>query len=519
MIGRLIYAAAALVLVISLVGLGVESSDVVHYPQMLPGDVPAVIYEPGPTRGFGERGDYERKLPVVVLCHGFTVSMSMMSSLARRMAQAGYAVVSIDFRGHGQNHNPFASASKDGGLLADIDAALLYARLQPEFDGQNIVLMGHSMGASAVLQHAERDPGVSAVVAISGGGTPRGPYTPPNTLMIWATGDPARARTRFRLVAEQLAEREQLVADRTYGDPARGTGVRISEVDGTDHVTILYSRVAAQRILDWLKATAGPGVAARADPLRDGRVAHGLVGIAAALVLIWGLPLAIAPLARRLPHQTLDAPLRRLGAFAASLLVGVVGMAGLDSVHTGGPLHFIPIIGAREVFGVLALSGFFLVALGARSGRVRGEAFDDRRTWISAALLFAFVYTALGTLTAPFNSSFPAAPRLIWIVLATLLMLPFFGAAEWYLRGAGPRGIWLPAVGKLLVLLVLGGGAMVGVLPGVILLGVGIFALFFIVFELLAYRVERLMPNPWVMGIFQSAYIATAFGAVFPFQG
>src|SRR5262249_52080505 len=147
---------------------------------------------------------------------------AMTSSLARRIAKAGYAVIAIDFRGHGENRNPFEQSGEGTQLRQDIDAALLYARSQSRFDGQRVALAGRSMGAFGVLSHAQRDPGVGAVIALSGANPAAGPFASPNTLYIWAAGDPPGLRKAARESAAKLAGLEQLVPDKTYGDVARG---------------------------------------------------------------------------------------------------------------------------------------------------------------------------------------------------------------------------------------------------------------------------------------------------------
>jgi alpha-beta hydrolase superfamily lysophospholipase len=65
--------------------------------------------------------------PVVILCHGFAANNAMTSSLARRIARSGYAVLALDFRGHGANPNALGPTADALGLRQDIDAALLYA--------------------------------------------------------------------------------------------------------------------------------------------------------------------------------------------------------------------------------------------------------------------------------------------------------------------------------------------------------------------------------------------------------
>jgi hypothetical protein len=146
------------------------------------------------------------------------------------------------------------------------------------------------------------------------------------------------------------------------------------------------------------------------------------------------------------------------------------------------------------------------------------EGLREPATWLVGALLFALVYVVVGTLNAPFWGLFPSPQRALWCVLATLLLLPYFGASEWLLRGSGATGLWLPALGKLLTLIVVGASAVAGLLPFVILLGMASIALFFAFFELVALRLARVMPNPWLAALFQAAFTGTALASVFPWD-
>src|SRR5262245_37021433 len=299
-IAKIVYALAGVALAFSLVGLNVASRDIQHQSIVLPGGVPAVVWEPSPPLAFGQTPSFDPPAPVVILCHGIASDTAMMSTLARAIAKAGYAVIALDFRGHGRNANPFEVSGDGAQLRQDIDAALLFARTQPRFDGQRIALAGHSMGAFAVLAHAQQDPGAAAVIAISGLSNTRGAFTPPNALLIWAAGDPVGIRKGAREYAAKLAGMEQLVGDKTYGEPERGTGVRMSEVPGVDHISILYSPEAARRIVAWLGETLGPGAGAPETPALDSRFLFTWIGLAATLVLAFGLPRFVAPLAPRI---------------------------------------------------------------------------------------------------------------------------------------------------------------------------------------------------------------------------
>jgi len=518
-IAKIVYTLAGLLLAVSLIGLHRASNDIAHASLLLPGGVPVVVWEPAPLQPFGTSPTFDPPVPVVVLCHGFSADNAMTSSLARRIAKAGYAVIAPDFRGHGENRNPISPTADAIGLRQDIDAALLYARTQPRFDGQRIALVGHSMGAYAVLRHAQADPGVAAVVPISGGGPLTGPFTPPNVFFIWAAGDPEPTRRRGRELAAKLAGKEQLIEDKTYGEIDHGSGVRMSEVPGNDHITVLYSAEAARRIVDWLALALGPGYGTPETPGPDPRFRWSGLGLLAAIVLAFGAPRALAPLAPRVGLPRIERPLRNLALVALALVGAVLLLSGSDGLAVRGPFSFIPLVAGRDLFGFFALAGGLLLVLGARAGGVRADGLLDLRTWLVAGLLFGLLYLVLGTLNAPFWDLFPAPHRAAWCVGVTLLLLPWFGASEWLLRGADRTGLWLPALGKALTLFVVAGGALAGLLPFVIILGIVPIALFFVLFEVIAVRLGREMPNPWIAALFQAAFVAVAFTSIFPWEG
>jgi dienelactone hydrolase len=518
-IAKIMYALAGVALAFSLVGLHRASDDIARSSMTLPGGVPAIVWEPSPPLPFGQTPVFDPPAPVVILCHGFSESTATTSALARRIAKAGYAVIAIDFRGHGENRNAFEVSGDGLQLRQDIDAALLYARTQSRFDGARVALAGHSMGAFAVVSHAQHDPGVAAVVAISGAGALRGPFSPPNTLFIWAANDPAGLRKNARELAAKLAGLEQLVGDKTYGEIEHGTGVRMSEVPGVDHITILYSAEAAGRIVEWLGETLGPGSGGSETPGPDPRLPFMALGIAAAVVLAFGLPRLLAPLAPRMGLAPVPAPFANLALLVVALASALAVQSGADSLTTRGVFGFVPLAAGRDLFGFFALAGVILLALGSRRRAATADGLADPRTWLTAGALFLAIYTVLGTLLLPLWNLFPATHRILWCFVGSALMLPYFGATECLLRGAGRTGLWLPAVGKLVTLVVVAAGCLSGLLPFVIILGLGSIALFFALFELVAIRIGRCMPGPWIAALFQASFTGFAFGAIFPFTG
>src|SRR5262245_36683602 len=229
---RIASAVAFAVFLLATAWLGrLERDGPAHGDLQLAGDVPATLYLPAPARGPGfaafldppPRGE---RPPALVLMHGFAGDRLSLSSLARRLALSGYAVLAIDARGHGENRNPLR-----GGLLradafaGDFAAAIDHLRLSPFVDGERLALMGHSMGAGAALDFATRDSGIDGAVLISGGFRLEGPYRPPNALFLVAEGDPPAIRERAAELVARLAEVPRAEPGQLYGSFAAGTAV------------------------------------------------------------------------------------------------------------------------------------------------------------------------------------------------------------------------------------------------------------------------------------------------------
>jgi hypothetical protein len=411
-----------------------------------------------------------------------------------------------------------ALGGANDGLGADLDAAVLFARTQARFDGNRVAIAGHSMGAGAVLAYATREPNVGAVIAISGAGFLAGPYPPPNTLLVWAAGDPASLRERARALAAKLAGLEQVVLDRDYGDPERGTAVRASEVDGTDHLTILWTADAAARIADWLERTVGPGEHPAPEGFAaDGRFGAALLGVLSWLVLSLALIRWIAPLVPRTPLPEVSRPLERIALLAAALVFGALLVAGADPRADRSMLSFIPVLVARDLVGLFLAAGVLLCLWLARRGALPFTALRAPRTWLAALAVAGFAYASLGSFVQPFANLALTPGRAPAALACSAAALPFFAATEWLLRGPGLSGVWLPIAGRVVTLLVIATAALTGLLSFVIILGLGSFVLSFALLELLAWRFSRVAPNPWVPALVQALWTGWTLAATFPY--
>lgn len=103
--------------------------------------------------------------PGVVLMHGWGAHAGLMWPAVAWLHEAGLAVLVLDARGHGLSSPvDFQSLPR---FAQDVDSGLSWLRQQPEVDATRLALVGHSVGAGAVLLSATRQPDVRAVISLS----------------------------------------------------------------------------------------------------------------------------------------------------------------------------------------------------------------------------------------------------------------------------------------------------------------------------------------------------------------
>ena len=103
--------------------------------------------------------------PAVVVMHGWGGNAALMLPLARPLHEAGYATLFVDARCHGASDDEtFASLPR---FAEDVEHAFAWLATRTGVDPQRIALLGHSVGAGAVLFAASRTPQVAAVVSVA----------------------------------------------------------------------------------------------------------------------------------------------------------------------------------------------------------------------------------------------------------------------------------------------------------------------------------------------------------------
>ncbi len=103
--------------------------------------------------------------PVLVIMHGWGGNGEMMLPLAKPLHAAGYTLLMLDARCHGQSDDDdFASLPR---FAEDIEAALDWLVKQPGIDPTRLGVLGHSVGAGATLLAASRRPDIKVAISLA----------------------------------------------------------------------------------------------------------------------------------------------------------------------------------------------------------------------------------------------------------------------------------------------------------------------------------------------------------------
>ena len=184
-----------------------------------------------------------RPAPAVLLVHMLSRSHADWGALAERIRDAGITALAIDLRGHGQSSG---SAQDLQAMVGDVRAAALWLSTRPNVRGDQVAIVGASLGASLALLAVVNVPQVRAIALLSPSLDYRGLRTD-NALIkrlgarsIWLAAsdqDPLALRSLRDIAAEPSGPREQHVSS------------------ALAHGTVLLDRDGdlARSLVDWLR--------------------------------------------------------------------------------------------------------------------------------------------------------------------------------------------------------------------------------------------------------------------------
>jgi dienelactone hydrolase len=405
------------------------------------------------------------RVPGVVVAHGLGASRQLMRGFGDTLTRHGYAVELVDLAGHGANTEPLPD-SGDGPaaeerLDHDLDVAVAHLRALPGVDGTRIGLIGHSMGAAAVLRYALAHPAIRATVSISQGETSLAGVRPRNLLLL-AGGLEFPAYRDGALGALRAAYPEGR-AGTTYGDPRAGTARRAVIVPGVEHVGVLFQPCTHREILSWFHGSLG-GSGGRSVGVRPLWRAGSAVLIYLAAMLSFGA-LAALVLGRSPGGSRRAAPFPLvLGFPAVAVLVAIPAMAVV-------PEHLLPIAVAAAVAGFFAVAGAVMLTAGLLTGG-RADSRGGARAWTAAVVLVALTAVSFAVpAQLGWAHAVPTGPRAWTLLPIAACGALFFAGAETLCAGHG-RGtaILIHAWTATSALAGLGVAALVGAASSFVLL-------------------------------------------------
>jgi len=400
--------------------------------------------------------DAAEPVPGVVVVHGLAGSGRLMSSWGTALARAGYAVALPDLTGHGANPRRLGGTDTRRVMVDEVVAAAEALASRPEVDAERLALIGHSMGAGAVMQAGIVRPDlVRAVVAVSPTDADVDEDLPPDLLLLAGALEP-----RFVANARDLLDR----AGGARGEPGDGDARALVIVPRVEHVAIVFSPTAHRASGRWLGAA----------------LDHDAGGVPPVTPIVWwaahlvGVVVLWRTLLPARARQTVG-PDGRVPALR--VVVGLLGGGAVATVVVAltAPVQFGGMLVAPGVAAWFLLAGVAWMAAGARPGRptasdlalaglvltVFAAAFGvlGHRVWLPWPLPAARVGAAavLTVLIAPWTVAFATSLRgrrramgLAWWLIVSVGVLLGLGSAALVAPGLGFLVVLLPALPALL---------------------------------------------------------------------
>ena len=186
--------------------------------------------------------------PGIILLHMLARTREDWHAAAERLADAGFVVLAIDFRGHGASDKPEGFDPQDlSKLPLDVKAARGFLASRSDVAQGKVGIAGASIGANLAILYAANDPSVKSLVLLSPGIDYR-------NLRPEAALKKYDARPALMLVSQE--DNYSANSGRTFTKAGGGTrDLRI--LSGAGHGTTMLERQPDQVgvLVDWFRRT------------------------------------------------------------------------------------------------------------------------------------------------------------------------------------------------------------------------------------------------------------------------
>ncbi|MHA1673209.1 MAG: alpha/beta hydrolase, partial [Promethearchaeota archaeon] len=186
---------------------------------------------------FEPKFDTSTDKSAVIIGHGVMVNKNFLRLIALDLAEQGFVVAALDFRGHGRS-----GGSLDRGKITDdILAVKNVLTERGDINMSNLGYLGYSMGGGAGFTLLDTDGDFKAMVSLAAGG--RNDSITPNLLILQGKWDEAISTDRVFAYMENKTglPTDQIEEDRVYGSFANGTALKF-HLTPTDHLLAPYAK-------------------------------------------------------------------------------------------------------------------------------------------------------------------------------------------------------------------------------------------------------------------------------------
>lgn len=461
-----------------------------------------------------------RAAPGLIVAHGFAGSAALMDGLATSWARAGFSVAVLDFTGHGSNPKTLQIDSDNGtdrsDLLADLDAVASWFSEQPYVTDQPLSLVGHSMGAGAVVSAAVADAQsprlrYGATVALSLPSAEEIPVgevsVPANLLLLWGAAEQERFRTAA--LDGLRAAYPDGVAGQSYGDFADGSARAAREVPGAEHISILWRGDTTQWTYDWLAEAVGLP-AGTID--RDQRMPW-----VAAIYL--GALFSVVPLATALLGNVRPTIGRTVGGGRAVLIMLAAAVAASLAAAIARPAtQLLPLAVGGHLAFWFAAGAVVLSLLGSVSARGPAQPVKLARALVAGLLISLWLALALalvGRLSwAPMAL---VGQRPLLVLLFGGILLAWFAGDELLVRRSSRiKRLGLMVVSRLILVAALLAGVFFLGAPGFLILLLPLMVPLLLLLGSAAWIVAGRTGSVLAPALVQALPLALLIGTTFP---
>ena len=428
-----------------------------------------------------------KKVPAVLIAHGYAGSKQLMLGYANVLAHAGYAVMLWDFDAHAASTKPLNRNS----LQQNLDVAYAALMAQPEVDVSRLALLGHSMGSGAVMSAAISNVNrYAATVAISPTGANVTPFEPQNLQLQTGSWEGRFVANARRLLVAAGGENKNLPL---------GRGRSLIIIPNAEHITILFRNASHQAARNWLDATFG--VQRQSNYVDRRMIWYGLHLLAWLAVL--------GAIASNLVVSSATDKVEQLKSFLGILIAPFVAsgvLKLLNSVADIDSLGGVLVGGAIAIwFGVAGLAWLLIMSR---------LAIPTLKTVFGGVVLFGILWIGFGAMAQFVWLQW-------WLIPLRLLLFPLLALAcfPWFLAsGVAQQNL---GIKKTIVWWLLQSTALVGgfILVLYLLPELGfiwlLLPLFPIVMAILSFA-ARCLNEPWSYAIGSAMFFGWILAATFP---